>query len=756
MDTIQAAFNAGELSPRMLGRVDNKFYYNGLQSCLNFIPFIQGGLTKRTGTVFVSEVKTSANFTRLIPFQFSTTQNYILEFGNLYFRVYRNRSQVVSGPPVEFVTPWTTADLRDLKFTQSADVLYIFHPNYNVRKISRTSDTVWTVTTPTFKDGPYMDVNLTTTTLTPSATSGSVTITASSVVGINGGSGFLASDIGRLIRIKHTSGSTITWGNATITAVGTTTSVTATVNTNFSLTTASVDWRLGALSTTTGFPSVGTFYEQRLVLAGTISQPQTIWGSKTGDFENFGPTSAPVPPGTGNNDVADDDGYNFTISDDKVNAIRWLVPGNRLDIGTSGSEHNMFGGNTAGTSVVTPTNINIKRFSPFGSVPNVLARRLGGGVLFVTESRQTVGLFRYVFQDDSYDTKDITLLSNHIFKSGIVDFDVQFKPSRIGWFVLNDGTMVSLTYDQEQEVNGFTRQQIGGSAIVESVAVIPAPDRTNDDVWIIARRTIGGVTKRYIEYISEPFFESNGAETAFFVDSGLTYDGTASVTVTPGATSGSGVTFTAGGSIFTAGDVGKQIRSLVGNGKATITAYSSGTVVTATITQDFPNTSAIAAGNWAIAVKTFSGIGHLEGETVVGLGDFSVMEPKVVTSGEVEYDQFYAYANIGYAYNAELETMPEEVPQAGTIQGKIYRINRFFARILETTLLRFRNTSGNYQLMNGRSNTLPYGISPPLVTGLTESYRVGSYKYADTIELASTDPTPCTILFLVKEFVPST
>ena len=217
-------FTAGELSPRLNGRTDLTKYFNGCTTLENFLIHPHGGATRRPGTRHVAEVKSSAAQCRLIPFQFNVTQAYILEFGNNYFRIYKDGGQVTSGSPaaaVEVTTTYTTAQLADLKFAQSADVMYVTHPSKPVRKIARTSHTAWTITDVVFKRGPFLEENTTTTTLTASARTGSVTLTASAVTGINSGDGFQSTDIGRLVKLHH--------GYAEITAVGSTTSVTATV-----------------------------------------------------------------------------------------------------------------------------------------------------------------------------------------------------------------------------------------------------------------------------------------------------------------------------------------------------------------------------------------------------------------------------------------------------------------------------------------------------------------------------------------------
>ena len=134
---IQTNFTGGEISPRLLGRVDLTKYTSSMQRCENFICFPHGGVTKRSGTRFVAEVKDSSKKTRLIPFVYSTVQAYILEFGDQYIRFYRNNGQLQNAAGTaayEIVSPYTEADLDDISFTQSADVLYLVHPDYAPRK----------------------------------------------------------------------------------------------------------------------------------------------------------------------------------------------------------------------------------------------------------------------------------------------------------------------------------------------------------------------------------------------------------------------------------------------------------------------------------------------------------------------------------------------------------------------------------------------------------------------------------------------
>ena len=174
-------FTAGELSPRLDGRTDLAKYFNGVKTMQNLLVHPHGGASRRPGTRFVREVKSSANNARLIPFEFNVTQAYVLEFGDEYFRIHKDGGTVVDGSsnPIEVTTPYGSDELAELKFTQSADVMYITHPSYSVRKITRTSHTAWTITEVVFLRGPMQDDNTSATTFVASGRSGSVNITAS-------------------------------------------------------------------------------------------------------------------------------------------------------------------------------------------------------------------------------------------------------------------------------------------------------------------------------------------------------------------------------------------------------------------------------------------------------------------------------------------------------------------------------------------------------------------------------------------------
>ena len=500
-------FTGGELSPRLDGRNDLQKYPTGCKTLENMIVYPHGSAARRSGTQFVAEVKDSSKQTRLIPFEFSTTQTYMLEFGDQYIRFYKDNGQILSGGSAyEISSPYLEAELFDIKFAQSADVMYLVHPNHETSKLSRTGHTSWSLDEVEFTDGPYLALNTTSTTMSPSATTGSgITITASANT-------FVSTDVGRLINFSN--------GYAKITGFNSATNVNADVKDDFDTTAANTDWKLGAFSDTTGHPSCVSFFEQRLVFAGTTSEPQTLYFSKSGDYENM--TAG----------VNADDAMVYTIASNQVNVIRFLKTQRTLIVGTVGGEFTVSADGT--DAAVTPTNITIKRQSSYGSA-NVDAIPAGNATLFLQRAKRKIRELSYNFDVDGYQAADLTILNDVVTKTGINEMSYQQSPDSILWCVRDDGVLAGLTYLRGEEVIAWHRHILGGTfgsgnAVVESVASISG-ELNEDELWVIVKRTINGATKRYIECFAQFDFDETTPTDFRFLDSHLTYSGSATTTL---------------------------------------------------------------------------------------------------------------------------------------------------------------------------------------------------------------------------------
>lgn len=508
---IQTNFSSGEVSPQIEGRVDIAKYQNAAATMKNVFVRVFGGAYRRPGTYFVSHTKLSTSAVRLIPFQFSTTQAYMIEAGHEYFRFYKDSGILVSTNPVEIATAYTSSNIFNLQYAQNADTMYLVSNTHHPMKLTRSSHYLWSLAQVDFTGGPWLPDNYDSAAyIKVSGVSGNVVVYAS------GNATFVAGHSGSLLRVGTSNGyvrlTGITGTSANATVVNTLQSASATGFTN--------DWAYGAWSNAYGFPSTVSFYEQRLYFAGSVQEPQTIWGSVPLDYENFEP---------GSNDA---DAVSFTLADNQVNAIRWLAAGKSLALGTLGGNFLMSSDTTSGP--VTPTNINIKKETTYGS-DLILPKRIGSATLYVQRNNLTIRELAYDFDSDSQLAKDATILSEHITSSGVKDMDYQEAPDGILWVVRKDGLMATMTRLADQDVLAWTRHDTQGS--FKSVAVIPNGDE--DQVWVVTQRSTtysATTTNGYVNMVEyfKPFILPASQDDVFFVDSGLSYNNqnTQSATVT--------------------------------------------------------------------------------------------------------------------------------------------------------------------------------------------------------------------------------
>lgn len=416
----------------------------------------------------------------------------------------------------EIAHEYADDELFDIQTAQAADVMYMAHPEHPPQKLSRFGDFSWTIADVDFQDGPYLDQNDTATTLDPSGTSGSVTVVASSKTGINDGSGFLSTDVGRLIRIKYSS----TWYWMKITAVASTVSITATIqeSATMSAATATAEWRLGAWSDTTGWPRAVGFFGGGLWWAGTDTQPQTGWRSVILDYENMD---------EGAEDAAD--ALTVPLNSEKINVIRWLSSGRRLIAGTEGEVFSIWSG-TSGTAI-TPANVKADPETNYGS-SGVAPVKIGSYLFYVQDDDATLREFFYDFGIDGHRSVNKSILSDHITQGQIRQMAYQKSPFGIVYAVLEDGKMATFTREIEQEVNGWADQTTRSGDTYESVAAIPVSEGYTE-VWFIVSRVINGSTVQHVEYQVNPKqdVEAN-IEDMVLMQSALTYDGSPATSIT--------------------------------------------------------------------------------------------------------------------------------------------------------------------------------------------------------------------------------
>ncbi|WP_368755064.1 hypothetical protein [Klebsiella oxytoca] len=312
------------------------------------------------------------------------------------------------------------------------------------------------------------------------------------------------------------------WGVIEITAVNSATEAVGKIRTELppsvrNTTGKTYKWAFGDWSSEKGFPTKVAFYKSRLCFSGR----NKLWFSVASDYENFTPM-------TDGFEVQTDDSINVQIEADSTNVIQWLAASSSLLIGTAGNEFACSPSTT--TTAFGPDNIQIVQESKYGS-KGVNAIIVGDTVLFIQRAGRKVRAVTADYQSGTYSSVDLSVIAEHITSTGIIDFAWQQEPDYVVWVVLNSGILVGLTYNSEQEVIAWHRHDVSG--VVESVATIPGPDGNRDDLWIVVRRTINGVQRRYVEYLHAAWDSyTESISNAFYVDCGLTYNGSAVTSLT--------------------------------------------------------------------------------------------------------------------------------------------------------------------------------------------------------------------------------
>jgi hypothetical protein len=553
--TIQTNLTGGELDPKLLARVDTQRYKNAVASCINAVVLASGGVTRRAGLRFTND----SGAVTVNPIEFNifradlsppVVQGYLIEFRSddtIHFYTNAARIGVVS-----IASPFTS-DIDLIRYEQFDNVLYLFHPDFPPQQLTRTDDNTWVITPVVFTFPPVLDTETeqsvtsitrvsTTATVTMGAAHGYATGQTVRIAGAN------ESDYNGDFQITVTSDTVFTYtvsgapatpATGTITAqriIGITRSgTTATVNTgqahgfltghiaaiagavetdyngDFQITvTSTTEFTYtvsGSPSTpatgtitagrvfwgTTGYPNSGTFFEQRMVVGGVVTHPQTVFGSESGVILNF-------VTGT-----ADSDPFEFVLAA-ATSRILHLAATTVIIVMTFDKEITIQGGVER---PLTPTNFQIKVHTPYGSRTNVRPIIIAGEVIFVTKHGKKVRLLSDKIDSTTQKkAPDISLVSAHLSKLGIIDMAYQLEPDSVIWMVTSTGKLLSVTFDRETELLAWAPHTTDG--LFKSVSVIPHND--TDEVWVAVERTINSITSTYIE-VMDSDLQTDAAKT---------------------------------------------------------------------------------------------------------------------------------------------------------------------------------------------------------------------------------------------------
>ena len=489
--TIQTNFTAGEIDPLLRSRIDIKSYENGLETAQNVLCQPQGGITRRSGLRYInalpnSGTESAANGVRLVAFEFSTSDSYMLVFTHNRMHVYKNGALItnINGSGNSYLdtsgVSLSSARLANMCWTQSADTLIVVHEDLAPIKIVRGgTDATWTASAISFDSIPKYAFTLSVSnpsgTLTPSAVSGKVTLTASSSV-------FSAGSVGQYINV-------IPQGRAKIVQYTSGTVVNAITEFPFFNTTtiANGNWELesgyeNVWSAGKGWPRTVTFHQGRLYFGGSKSRPSTVWGSKVGIFFDFEGTEG-----------LDDDSVEATLDTNTFNAITDIISGRDLMIFTTGGE---FYVPQQGLEPITPTSFFVSTTGRAGSKQGIRVQQLESGVLFIQRQGKILSEIAYSDTQLTYLTSKISLLSGHLLKNPTrmalrraVDTD---ENDLLLITNSTDGTIAAYSIMRSQNVIAPSEFVTAGGEFLDVGVDITT-------IYVVVKRTISGVAQYYVE-----------------------------------------------------------------------------------------------------------------------------------------------------------------------------------------------------------------------------------------------------------------
>ena len=812
--TFSRSFSGGEISPEMFGRIDDAKFQQGAATMRNFVAKPQGPAENRPGFSFVREVKNSNQAVRLLSFTFSTVQTMIIEMGNEYFRFhtqgqtlfYNNGSAwsnsttyavgdiaLYNGvnyychaantnvtPPntanwyamptnpniYEIPHPYQQAELFDVHYVQSADVMTLVHPNHAPRELRRLSATKWELKTINFSSplaapggvnvSRYIPSSSSTNTDTYETHEYVVTAVGSNLVDESAQSNSASVDNNIYVTGAK---NTITWNAVSGAAkyrvykeqagiygfLGETTStsiIDANIAPNFSRTPPIYE---NEFQSTNNFPGAVSYFEQRRVFAGTNNEPQTILMTKSGTESNL---SFGLP-------IRDDDRIKFRVAARESNTIRHIVPLTNLLMLTGSAEWRV---SSINSDAITPTSISVKPQSYVGA-NNAQPVIVNNSMVYAASRGGHVRELGYNWQANGFITGDLSLRAPHLFDNlTVTDMALSKAPIPIVWFISSNGKLLGFTYVPEQTIGAWHQHDTDGT--FESVAVV---SEGNDDVlYCVVKRTINGATKKYVERLGTRLFEQ--ARDCFFVDCGSTYNGTntntnQTVTISGGTnyTRGESVTITANYNLFNAppslDDVGDAIVLISGSNyyRCNITATSSATVATVKLDVDLPaSLRNTGITTFEVARNVISGLDHLEGKTVSILADAAVHPQRVVSSGSITLERASSVVHVGLEYQSDLQTMPMSLQAEAFGQGRVKNLNHVWLRVLESSGI-FAGPSADKLVEAKQRTTEPYGAPPRLKTEDIKIMVTPTWQDNGQLFVRQTDPLPLTIVGMTLE-----
>ncbi|MDY7579353.1 hypothetical protein RGU70_13625 [Herbaspirillum sp. RTI4] len=754
------SFAGGEISPDMYGRVDLAKYQTGLATCRNAFVLPHGPVENRPGTEFVAEIKNSANAARLIPFTFNFTQTMAIEVGAGYFRFHTQAGTLLSaGVPYEVANSYAQADLMNIHYTQSADVLTLVHPNYPVAELRRLGATNWALTNPSFAIPTYCPTSASAVATTPHATTWNpfncqycvttVQVTdlqesiASNVTGAVNNDLTLVGNINTItwalpsgvipVRFnvyKYLNG---LWGYIGQAAATATSFIDNNITPNTAQTPPIMD--SGFNDAVGNYPGAVTYFQQRRCFAGSTNAPQNAWWTMSGTESNMTYT---LP-------VQAQNRISFKIAAREASGIRHLVPIANLVMLTASTEWRV---SSTDGNAVWAGNISVQPQSYVGA-NNVTPIVVGNALLFSQSRGCRIREMSYNWQSQAYLTNDISVMASHLFDyQNILDMTFSKAPYQFLHCVTSNGNLASLTYVPEQQVAAWHHHEFSG--FVESVCTIteqPAGTVASEDMlYLIVNRVLNGVTRRYVERLHTRYF--NTASDAFFVDSGAT-------NFLPGTFAQQGTTITC--NIPAHGVTAGQSQYFTFSDPTLSGTYSVTTVIDVNNITLTASTNAQELGTVAMTptyqVTTVSGLTWLANQTVNVLADGAPIPLQVVSAtGTITLPYPATKVIVGLPITCQVQTLPAALTvDAGFGETLQKNVNRVYMRVFRSSGGYVGPDANNLTYSTQRSSTDLPGSQPALASGVVEVVIQPDWNFDGSVFIQQTDPLPLTICSIATD-----
>lgn len=449
-------------------------------------------------------------------------------------------------------------------------------------------------------------------------------------------------------------------------------------------------WALGAWFAG-NYPGAVHFHEDRLCFAGAPQYPQRIDMSNSGAYELFSPSALLDDTVTAANACS------FSLNSNTINAIEWMQTDQHgLVIGSAGAEWVVDSAST--TEPISPTSISAKQIDEYGAV-GVSPLHVGKSTLFLQLGGRKLRDTKYNFALDGFEGGDLSPLAEHLTVGGFTTLCVQRTPYQILWLVRQDGTLVSVSYDADQNEVAWCPHTIGGysdsaqtkPAKVLSADVIPSPDGTRDEVWLAVQRHVNGADVVYIERMSKVWEVG---------------DAVLDTSVSP--------------------PLSRYVPTLT-----TFLDSSQRLVVTDPVTE-------------------VSGLTWLEGQTVGVLADGASHPDCNVVGGVVTLDREAKDIVIGYHCPTVATTLPVEAGGAdGPAQGKIKRIHNVIFQVYESAGFSVVGANGLVTDVPFRATNDLMDEPSPLRTDSVPVRWEGTYDRGGQITFQQSQPLPLNVSGLV-------